>query len=65
MSVEVVLAVWLVGVGFLVAELFVPGIVMGPGRSEQSHAADEWIEVEQLERGVEVYRETIRRYFRD
>jgi len=52
-----------------VSDLFwvrdVPGIVMGPGRSEQSHVADEWIEVEQLERGVEVYRETIRRYFRD
>jgi acetylornithine deacetylase len=41
----------------------VPAIVMGPGRSEQSHAADEWIEVEQLERGVAVYRETIERYF--
>ncbi|MHC4409178.1 MAG: M20 family metallopeptidase [Planctomycetota bacterium] len=52
-----------------VSDLFwvrdVPGIVMGPGRSEQSHAADEWVEIEQLERGVEVYRETIRRYFRE
>jgi acetylornithine deacetylase len=50
-----------------VSDLFwvrdVPGIVMGPGRSEQSHAADEWIETAQLERGVAVYRETIRRYF--
>lgn len=50
-----------------VSDLFhvhdIPGIVMGPGRSEQSHAADEWIEVEMLERGVEVYRETIERYF--
>jgi len=50
-----------------VSDLFwvrdVPGIVMGPGRSEQSHAADEWIETAQLERGVEVYAETIRRYF--
>lgn len=41
----------------------VPSIVMGPGRSEQSHAADEWIEVEQLERAVGVYVETIERYF--
>jgi acetylornithine deacetylase len=41
----------------------VPGLVMGPGRSEQSHAADEWIEVSQLERGVQVYRDTIERYF--
>jgi acetylornithine deacetylase len=41
----------------------VPGIVLGPGRSEQSHAADEWIETNQLERAVDVYSETIRRYF--
>jgi acetylornithine deacetylase len=50
-----------------VSDLFwmrdVPGIVMGPGRSEQSHAADEWIEVKELERGVLVYRATIERYF--
>jgi acetylornithine deacetylase len=50
-----------------VSDLFhvrdVPGIVLGPGRSEQSHAADEWIEVEQLERGVEAYVATIGRYF--
>jgi acetylornithine deacetylase len=41
----------------------VPAIVMGPGRSEQSHAADEWVETEQLERAVAVYGETIERYF--
>jgi len=50
-----------------VSDLFwvrdVPGVVMGPGRSEQSHAADEWVETAQLERGVAVYRDTIRRYF--
>jgi acetylornithine deacetylase len=40
-----------------------PGIVLGPGRSEQSHAADEWIETDQLKRGVEVYVATIERYF--
>lgn len=40
-----------------------PGIVLGPGWSEQSHAADEWIETDQLERGVEVYAATIERYF--
>jgi acetylornithine deacetylase len=40
-----------------------PGIVLGPGRSEQSHAADEWIEVEQLARGVDVYVAAIERYF--
>ncbi len=50
-----------------VSDLFhvrdVPGVILGPGRSEQSHAADEWVEVEQLERGVETYRGTIERYF--
>ncbi|HEX5137230.1 MAG TPA: M20/M25/M40 family metallo-hydrolase, partial [Planctomycetota bacterium] len=40
-----------------------PGIVLGPGRSEQSHAADEWIEVEQLTRGVDVYVAAIEGYF--
>jgi acetylornithine deacetylase len=41
----------------------VPGIVLGPGLGEQSHAADEWIGADQLVRGVEVYTETIERYF--
>ncbi|MCK6458330.1 MAG: M20/M25/M40 family metallo-hydrolase [Planctomycetes bacterium] len=40
-----------------------PGVVLGPGRSEQSHAADEWIETDQLRRGVEIYVATIERYF--
>ncbi|MHC4549061.1 MAG: M20/M25/M40 family metallo-hydrolase [Planctomycetota bacterium] len=50
-----------------VSDLFhvrdVPGIVLGPGRSEQSHAADEWIATGQLERAVVVYAETIERFF--
>jgi acetylornithine deacetylase len=50
-----------------VSDLFhvrdVPGVVLGPGRSDQSHAADEWVEVEQLEKAVGVYLETIERYF--
>ena len=50
-----------------VSDLFwvrdVPAIVLGPGRSEQSHAADEWIEVKQLERAVLIYRAAIERYF--
>jgi len=41
----------------------VPAVVLGPGRPEQSHAADEWIEVAQLERGVAAYRATIEGYF--
>ncbi len=50
-----------------VSDLFhvrdVPGIVLGPGRSEQSHAADEWMETDMLERGAEVYRAVVERYF--
>jgi acetylornithine deacetylase len=49
-----------------VSDLFhvrdVPGIVLGPGRSEQSHRADEWVEEEQLLRAVEVYRDLARGY---
>ncbi|MBN2801149.1 MAG: M20/M25/M40 family metallo-hydrolase [Deltaproteobacteria bacterium] len=33
----------------------VPGVKLGPGLSEVSHTADEWIEVAQVERAVEVY----------
>jgi len=40
----------------------VPGVVFGPGRSEQSHAADEWIEVAQLRRAVELLTTLIARY---
>ena len=50
-----------------VSDLFhvrdLPGVVLGPGRSEQSHAADEWIETAMLERGVEVYRATAEAFF--
>ena len=49
-----------------VSDLFhvrdVPGIVLGPGRPEQSHKADEWVEIEQLERAVHVYRDLARGY---
>ncbi|MEM1115182.1 MAG: M20/M25/M40 family metallo-hydrolase [Bacteroidota bacterium] len=41
----------------------VPAVKIGPGRSELSHTADEHVEVEQLERAVEVYAEAARRYF--
>jgi acetylornithine deacetylase len=33
----------------------IPTIKLGPGHSEQSHTADESIEIEQLEKGIEVY----------
>jgi acetylornithine deacetylase len=36
-------------------------IVLGPGNIAQAHRCDEWIELEQLERGTEVYREMLER----
>lgn len=43
----------------------VPAIKMGPGHTEHSHTVDEYIEIAQLERGVEVYRETLIRFFEE
>ena len=34
-------------------------VVLGPGDIAQAHTVDEWIELEQLHRGVEVYRQFI------
>ena len=41
----------------------VPAVKIGPGRSELSHTPDEHVEIDQLERAVEVYVEIARRYF--
>jgi len=41
----------------------VPGIVLGPGTPEQSHAPDESIAVADLERGVGAYGRVIRAWF--
>ncbi len=40
-----------------------PGIILGPGKSEKSHAADEYIEVAQAEKASQIYRKTIANYF--
>lgn len=32
-----------------------PAIVLGPGHIAQAHTKDEWVEIEQIEKGVEVY----------
>src|SRR5262245_196246 len=53
--------------GFLgVSDLFfvrhVPGIVLGPGTSEASHAPDEWVAVEQVEGAVKTYGGIVERY---
>jgi acetylornithine deacetylase len=39
-----------------------PGIVLGPGTSEQSHQADEWIEEQAVHDAVGVYADVVRRY---
>lgn len=37
-------------------------IVVGPGNIAQAHRSDEWIELEQLQRGVHVYRQLLEHY---
>lgn len=39
----------------------IPTIKLGPGYSEQSHTADESIEIEQLEKGIQVYLDIMKR----
>jgi acetylornithine deacetylase/succinyl-diaminopimelate desuccinylase-like protein len=49
-----------------VSDLFhvrdVPGIVLGPGKPEVSHTADEWVEEAQIARAVTVYGDLARSY---
>ena len=37
-------------------------VVFGPGDIAQAHTHDEWIELEQLERGAEMFDRAIRRW---
>jgi acetylornithine deacetylase len=37
-------------------------IVLGPGSIEQAHRCDEWISVEQLQQGANIYRQLIERF---
>lgn len=37
------------------AEAGIPAVVLGPGHIAQAHTSDEWLELAQLERAVEVY----------
>ena len=41
----------------------VPAVKLGPGPSERSHTAEERIEVDEVRRGVTVYRDLVRAYF--
>jgi len=36
--------------------------VLGPGSIEQAHRDDEWISIEQLQRGEQLYRRLIEKY---
>jgi len=42
------------------ADAGLPSVVLGPGDIAQAHTADEWIEVAELERAVEVYVELVK-----
>lgn len=37
-------------------------VVLGPGSIQQAHTSDEWISVDQLEKGSQLYADLIRRY---
>jgi len=37
-------------------EIGIPAVVIGPGDIAQGHTKDEWLALEQLERGIDVYR---------
>jgi acetylornithine deacetylase len=45
--------------GSKLAEAGLPTVVIGPGDIAQAHTVDEWIEIDQLERAVEVYVELV------
>jgi acetylornithine deacetylase ArgE len=45
--------------GSKLAEAGLPTVVIGPGDIAQAHTVDEWIEIDQLERAVEVYMELV------
>lgn len=51
-----------------VSDLFhvrdVPGIVLGPGISTQSHQADEWVPETQVRQSVDMYERLVREYLR-
>lgn len=40
-----------------------PAIKMGPGNTEKSHTADEYVEISQIPKAIEIYGKTIRYFF--
>jgi acetylornithine deacetylase/succinyl-diaminopimelate desuccinylase family protein len=57
---EAVGAPWFCDAAFL-AKGGVPAIAIGPGSIEQAHTRDEWIKVEDLEKGVQFFSEYIQK----
>jgi acetylornithine deacetylase len=47
------------------ALLNVPSVKMGPGRSERSHTADEYIELNELEEGITKYIQLLEAFFKE
>ena len=43
----------------LFARAGVPAIVLGPGDIAQAHAVDEWVSIEQLEKGLQIYKNLV------
>ncbi|MBL9089247.1 MAG: M20/M25/M40 family metallo-hydrolase [Planctomycetia bacterium] len=52
------------GVSDLLFVRHVPGVVMGPGTSEASHAPDEWVAVAQVEAAERAYGGIVERYLK-
>ena len=43
----------------LFAQAGIPAIVLGPGNIAQAHVVDEWVDVEQLQRALGIYRNLV------
>ena len=56
-SPELAGAPWFCDAAVLAGEGDIPAVAAGPGDIAQAHTADEWIEEEELERGVIFYRQ--------
>jgi acetylornithine deacetylase len=39
----------------------IPALKMGPGKSSRSHTADEYIELKEIEAGIDLYIELLKR----
>jgi acetylornithine deacetylase len=44
------------------ARVGIPSIILGPGRIEQAHTAEEYVELEEVEKAFVVYRNLMRSF---